>query len=94
MSKPRLLDRIRDSIRLRNYSIRTERTYLHWIRRYIRYHEMRNPEEMGEREVADFLSHLVLGRNVASNTQRVALNALVFLYVQVLGRNQFEVSGF
>lgn len=94
MSKPRLIDRIRDSIRVRNYSIRTERTYLHWIRQYLRHNGMRNPEEMGEVEVADFLSHLVLRKDVAPNTQRVALNALVFLYVQVLGRNSFQVPGF
>jgi integron integrase len=90
----RLLDRIRDSIRIRNYSKRTERTYLYWIRQFVRHHGMRHPQDMGPGEVAEFLSHLALRRDVAPNTQRVALNALVFLYVQVLGRNTFEVPGY
>jgi len=94
VSKPRLLERIRDSIRLRNYSSRTERAYLYWIGQYISHHGMRNPEDMGERAVAAFLSHLALRREVAPATQRVALNALVFLYIQVLGRNAFQVPGF
>lgn len=92
MSK--LLDRIRDSIRIRNYSMRTERTYLYWIRQFIRHSGMRHPDDLGAGEVGEFLSHLALRKDVAPSTQRVALNALVFLYVQVLGRSGFQVPGF
>ncbi len=90
----KLLDQIRDAVRARHYSIRTERTYIHWIRQYIRHHSMRHPKDMGESEVAAFLSHLAVRKNVAPNTQRTALNALVFLYMQVLGRSEFNVSGY
>lgn len=92
MSK--LLDRIRDSIRVRNYSRRTERAYLYWIRQFIHHNGMRHPDDMGAGEVGEFLSHLALRKDVAPSTQRVALNALVFLYVQVLGRTAFLVPGF
>jgi len=81
-------------MRTRHFSIRTERTYLYWIRQFLQYHAMRHPKEMGEHEVAAFLSHLAVRKRVAPNTQRTALNALVFLYVQVLGRNEFNVSGY
>ena len=91
---PKLLDQIRDAVRARHYSIRTERTYLYWIRQFIRYHSMKHPKDLGEDEVAAFLSHLAVRRNVAPNTQRTALNALVFLYTQVLGRTEFSVSGY
>jgi integron integrase len=81
-------------MRTRHFSIRTERTYLYWIRQFLQYHARRHPKEMGGREVAEFLSHLAVRKRVAPNTQRTALNALVFLYVQVLGRNEFNVSGY
>ena len=90
----KLLDQIRSAARARHYSIRTERTYLYWIRQFIRHHSMRHPKDMGEAEVTAFLSHLAIRKNVASNTQRTALNALVFLYVQVLGRPEFNVTGY
>ena len=90
----KLLDQIRNAVRSRHYSIRTERTYIYWIRQFIRFHSMRHPEELGEIEVAVFLSHLAVRRNVAPNTQRTALNALIFLYTQVLGRTQFSVTGY
>lgn len=91
---PKLKDRIRDAIRTRHYSIRTERTYLYWIRHFVEHHAMRHPEEMGEREVSAFLSHLAVRKNVAPNTQRTALNALIFLYTQVLRRSSFDVAGY
>jgi integron integrase len=90
----KLLDQIRDAVRARHYSIRTERTYIYWIRQFIRHHSMRHPRDMGEGEVSAFLSHLAVRRNVAPNTQRTALNALIFLFVQVLGRSAFKVSGY
>ena len=69
---------IRDTIRARHYSIKTEQTYLYWIKYYIRYHKMKHPSEMGESEICEFLDFLALNRNVAASTQKVALNALVF----------------
>lgn len=89
-----LRDRIRDAIRARHFSKRTERTYLYWIRQFIEFHGMRHPEQMGPDEAAGFLTHLAVRKSVAPNTQRTALNALVFLYVQVLGRQDFTVSGY
>lgn len=91
---PALKDRIRDTIRSRHYSIRTERTYLYWVRKFVEYHGMRHPEDMGEGEVAAFLSDLAVRKQVAPNTQRTALNALIFLYSQVLGRSNFQVPGY
>lgn len=84
MSK--LLDRVREEIRVRHYSIRTEEAYLRWIRHFILYHGKRHPLEMGRPEVADFLTHLAVERNVAASTQNQALSALQFLYNHVLDR--------
>jgi integron integrase len=83
---PRLLDRVRAAIRLRHYSLRTEEAYVGWIRRYIRFHGIRHPDEMGAVEVVEFLSHLAVEGNVAASTQNQALAALLFLYRVVLGR--------
>ena len=82
--KPRLLDQLRDQIRLKHYSIRTERVYCEWVKRFIRFHNYRHPEEMGAAEVEAFLSDLAVRRNVAASTQNQALAALLFLYKQVL----------
>ena len=76
----RLLDKVRSCIRLRGMAYKTEKTYIFWIKRFIRFHDRRHPKQMGSVEVEAFLSHLVLQANVSSSTQRVALNALVFLY--------------
>jgi integron integrase len=80
----KLLDRVCMAIRARHYSRRTEKAYVYWIRQYIFFHKLRHPEEMGEREVADFLSWLATGRNVSASTQSQALSALLFLYKAVL----------
>jgi integron integrase len=85
-SAPRLLDRVRDAIRRRNYSYRTEETYVHWIRRFIFFSGKRHPEDMGAAEVTAFLSHLARERDVAAATQNQALSALLFLYKEVLAR--------
>lgn len=85
-SKPKLLDRVRWHLRLKHYSIRTEQAYVDWIRRYILFHRKRHPEEMGEEEIAQFLTHLAVERHVAASTQNQALSALLFLYQQVLDR--------
>jgi len=82
--KARLLDRVRDAIRVRHYSYRTEQQYVAWIRRFILFHGKRHPETMGGPEVEAFLSHLATDRNVAAATQAQALAALLFLYRQVL----------
>ena len=81
---PRLLDQVRELIRIRHYSIRTEQAYVQWIRRYILFHDKRHPHELGAEEVTAFLSHLAIKRNVAASTQNQALNAILFLYREVL----------
>src|SRR3989338_417829 len=90
--KPKLLDRLRDAIRVRHYSIRTEDAYVQWVRRFIFFHNKRHPDEMGRAEVEAFLTHLAVEGKVAAATQNQALNAIVFLYKQVLKREvgQFE----
>src|SRR6267154_6472194 len=83
--KPKkLLERVRDVIRVKHYSWRTERTYCDWIERFIRFHRMRHPAEMGAAEVGEFLTHLARDGNVSASTQNQALSALLFLYKQVL----------
>lgn len=84
--KPRLLVQVRRACRARQYSPRTEAAYTSWIRRYVHYHGLRHPEEMGEPEMAAFLSHLANDRNVGTSTQNQAASALLFLYREVLGR--------
>lgn len=81
---PKLLDQARDTIRLRHYSIRTEESYIGWMKRYILFHNKRHPAQMGEPEVTAFLSHLAVDRKVSSSTQNQALAALLFLYKEVL----------
>lgn len=83
-NQPKLLDRVAHTIRLRNYSYRTEQTYVHWIRRYILFHGKRHPSEMGKPQVEQFLTHLAVNGDVAASTQNQALSALIFLYKQVL----------
>ncbi len=82
--KPKLLDQLRDQIRLKHYSIRTERVYCEWVKQFIRFHAYRHPAEMGAAEVEEFLSDLAVRRNVSASTQNQALAALLFLYKQVL----------
>jgi integrase len=82
--KHRLLDQVREQIRLKHYSIRTERVYCEWVRRFIRFHAYRHPAEMGAVEVEAFLSDLAVRRDVSASTQNQALAALLFLYKQVL----------
>ena len=83
--KPRLLDRVREAIGARHYSRRTEKAYIHWIKRYIFFHGKRHPVEMGAPEVTAFLTSLAVHDNVAASTQNQALSALLFLYREVLG---------
>lgn len=85
-NKPRLLDQVRDKLRLKHYSYRTEQSYIAWIKRFIFFHNKQHPDTMGEKEVESFLTHLAVKRNVAASTQNQALCALLFLYRDVLGR--------
>lgn len=85
-AKPRLLTEVRRACRARQFSPRTEAAYTSWIRRYIHFHGLRHPEELGEPEVAAFLSHLANDRAVGSSTQNQAASALLFLYREVLRR--------
>jgi hypothetical protein len=78
--KVKLLDRVREVVRLKHYSIRTEQTYVDWIKRFILFHGKRHPETMGADEVREFLSELALKRNVAASTQNQAFSAILFLY--------------
>jgi Phage integrase, N-terminal SAM-like domain len=79
--KPKkLLDQVRDVLRFKHYSLRTERTYCDWIARFIRFHGKRHPSETGAAEVRLFLTDLAVTKNVAASTQNQALSALLFLY--------------
>ncbi len=80
----KLLDQVRDKIRLKHYSIRTEKAYTDWIKRFIYFHNKKHPKYMAEPEIEAFLNHLAVHRNVAASTQNQAFNALIFLYKQVL----------
>ncbi len=87
------MQQIRQAIRVRHYSIRTEQSYTFWIRRFILFHGKRHPLEMHEAEVAAFLTHLAVQRNVAASTQNTALNAIIFLYRHVLARPIGMIEG-
>jgi integron integrase len=81
---PKLLDQVRDVLRVKHYSRRTEDAYVDWIRRYILFHHKRHPREMGVAEIQAFLTHLAVNQHVAASTQNQALSALIFLYRDVL----------
>jgi integron integrase len=83
---PRLLDELRERIRMRHYSLRTERAYCQWVVRFIRFHGMRHPRELGAAQVTAFLSSLASRGNVAAATQNQALAAVLFLYREVFGQ--------
>ena len=83
--QPKLLDRLRDHLRTRHYSIRTEATYIDWARRFILFHGKRHPKDMGSVEVEAFLTHLAVDRHVSASTQNQAKSAILYLYKQVLG---------
>lgn len=92
-TSPRLLDLLADAIRVRNYSLRTEQAYSMWVRQYIRYHNLTHPLAMGEAEITQFLNHLSIDRGVSPNTQNQALNALKFLYRNVLHKPLDDLDG-
>ena len=84
MNSPKLLEQIRDEIRIRHYSIRTEKAYLDWIKRFVIFNNKRHPTEMSEPEIMNFINYLACKRNVASSTQNQALCAILFMYKHVL----------
>jgi integron integrase len=80
----KLLDQVRNAIRLKQYSYQTEKQYLHWIKRYILFHNKKHPASMGTAHIESFLTHLAVEDQVAASTQNQALNALLFLYKNIL----------
>jgi site-specific recombinase XerD len=88
----KLLDQLRDAIRLKHYAYRTEETYAQWVRQYILFHDKRHPNEMGRIEIEAFLTHLAVQEQVAASTQNQALNAILFLYREVLNLKVSEVN--
>lgn len=84
IQRPKLLDQVRDRVRRKHYSFRTEEAYVHWIKRFIFFHNKRHPKEMGAPEVEKFLTHLAVDGRVSASTQNQAQSALLFLYKEVL----------
>src|SRR5262245_62718627 len=83
-SKTKLLDQMRHVLRLKHLSIRTEKAYVQWAKRFILFHDQRHPADMGAPEIRAFLISLAVEGEIAASTQNVALQALVFLYRHVL----------
>ncbi|MBI5232670.1 MAG: phage integrase N-terminal SAM-like domain-containing protein, partial [Coriobacteriales bacterium] len=79
------MEHVRDELRARHYSPRTERAYTGWVERFIRFHKMRHPVDLGEKEINEFLTHLAVVEHVSASTQTQALSALLFLYRHVFG---------
>jgi len=77
-TQPKLLDQVRHALRVKHYSPKTEEAYVHWIKKFIFFHNKRHPKEMGENEINQFLTHLAVKRNVSAFTQNQALCAIVF----------------
>ena len=92
-AKPKLLDQVRHAIRTRHYSYMTEKAYVGWIKRFIFFHNKRHPAQMAEAEIAQFLSSLASDSHVSASTQNQALNALLFLYHEVLGKEIGYIAG-
>jgi integron integrase len=91
--KPKLLDQVREAIRVRHYSLRTEKAYVQWVKRFILFHNKRHPQYMGETEIGQFLSSLATDARVSASTQNQALNALLFLYREVIAQPVEYIDG-
>ena len=91
-TKPKLLEQVRQRIRTKHYSIRTEQAYVAWIKRFILFHNKRHPAEMAEKEINAFLTQLAVKENVAASTQNQALCAILFLYRYVLEKEIGELD--
>lgn len=90
---PKLLDRLREEMRLRHYSPRTEEAYAGWVRQYVRHHGLRHPKELGAADITAFLTHLANKRKVSASTQNQALAAILFLYREVLAFPRIQLDG-
>jgi len=90
---PRLLDRLREAMRAHGYSLDAEQAYVSWAERYIRFHGLRHPRDLGEAEVKTFLSHLAVDLEVSASLRSQAFAALLFLYREVLGRHLDWIDG-
>ena len=88
--KKKLLDIVRDTVRFKHYSLSTERTYIHWIKQYIFFHNKKHPKDMGKEEIEEYLTSLAIKNKVASSTQNQAFSALLFLYKEILGIDMSE----
>ena len=88
----KLLQQLRNAIRVRNYSLRTEQAYVAWAKRFILFHGTRHPAELGDAEIVAFLTHLAVNRSVSASTQNQALNALAFMYRHVINRPIGDIS--
>ncbi len=93
MNSP-FLSLVRDTIRAKHYSIKTEETYLYWLVGFIRFHNMRHPNDMGDDEIRNYLNYLALERSTSASTQKIALNAIVFVYKHVLKKELGDFSDF
>lgn len=91
--KPKLLDEVREALRLKHMSIRTEDAYVRWVRRYVLFHDTRHPSDLGAADIRSFLSHLAVDENVSASTQNQALGALLFLYRTVLRQDIGDLDG-
>jgi site-specific recombinase XerD len=92
--EPRFLEQVANTCRVRRLAYRTEQSYVAWARRFILFHNKRHPTDMGATEVRAFLTHLAVTRRVAASTQNQALNAIVFMYREVLRRDPGEFGEF
>jgi len=86
----KILDRVRNKIRLKHYSIRTEKAYVSWIKKFILFHNKQHPNDLGKAEIEAFLTDLAVTGNVSASTQNQAFNAILFLYKQVLNKDVFD----
>ncbi len=91
-NQPKLLDQVSNSLRQKNYSFRTEKTYVGWIRRFILFHNKRHPKEMGEKEIGEYLTYLAVEKKVAPTTQNQALNSIIYLYKHILKIDLGEIN--
>src|SRR3989304_5164686 len=92
--EPRFLEQVANACRVKRLAYRTEQSYVAWVRRFILFHNKRHPKDMGASEVRKFLTHLAVNRRVAASTQNQALNAIVFMYREVLRRDPGEFGEF
>lgn len=93
-SEPRFLDQVANACRVKHLAYRTEQSYVAWVKRFILFHNKRHPKDMGPVEIRAFLTHLACNRNVSASTQNQAMNAILFMYREVLRREPGEFSEF